>query len=194
MFLPAIQFFLLHSSIAPSFGHRYCKTVNYARPDRMANSHLHKTIFVSFICAVGTPATPRPELPCCLRYVRRVDLKERGAAIFHSISHHGSPATPFDAILPNWPPDENHCQFVGFLSASEGNRLVNSEGVVNQRFGDFWTENSRVRWEPSRFLSEPIRLSRNREISAVGRNRRKSLQERRLKAKRPAAETLGAGR
>ena len=29
---------------------------------------------------------------------------------------------------------------MGFLSGSERNRLVSSEGVVNQRLGEFWTE------------------------------------------------------
>ena len=55
-----------------------------------------------------------------------------------------------------------------FLSVTERNRFVNSEGVVNQRFGEFWAEilgSGRNRGGSFRDL---VGLSRNRDAGPAG--------------------------
>ena len=81
----------------------------------------------------------------------------------------------------------------GFLSATERNRLVNSKGVVNQRFAEFWTEILGSGKNHRGSFRNLTCLSRNGEFSASGQIDVKPCSKG-VKSKTPGGRNLGSGR
>jgi hypothetical protein len=102
---------------------------------------------------VGSPTARPVVIPAVQRGVgQKVKMAFTGHLLPRSLSalagvrapaYRNTPHPPdgFDGpILADRPPFANRPGSRWFLPTAKGNRLVNSWGVVNQRFGEFWTE------------------------------------------------------